>query len=379
MPTEKYITLAIHTYEKAVALRSLLEAHGIEAKFENVVVTGSRIVSAVRVKISERNLAHALRVIESGDRSGMLQAELEMAGEHGDMLIPVDFSAGSMLACRAGFLLARKLNLRPVLLNAYLTPYFSGNLGFDDLSSSITGVDENVEIEEAETGRMLHDESERKMLEFKKKLEKEQSQGSLPKLEFDSLVSEGVAEEVILGYCREHQPALVVMGTRGKDRKDQDLVGSVTAEVLDSCRVPVFTVPDTCNIDNASKLNKIVYFCNLDQNDILSVDTFMRIFEFPEVEMTLIPVNERAGKNVKEKTESLREYFSQNYPDAKFETLILSPKNFRSEFEDYLKDHPIDLLIVPNKKKNIFSRLFNPGIAHKMLFERDLPMVALPV
>ena len=37
-----------------------------------------------------------------------------------------------MMACRLGFALARRLNLHPVILYAYATPYFTGSLAFDD-------------------------------------------------------------------------------------------------------------------------------------------------------------------------------------------------------------------------------------------------------
>ena len=35
--------------------------------------------------------------------------------------------------------------------------------------------------------------------------------------------------------------------------------------------------------------------------------------------------------------------------------------------------------IIPNKKKNIFARLFNPSVAHKILFLTDTPMLVVPV
>ena len=38
-----------------------------------------------------------------------------------------------------------------------------------------------------------------------------------------------------------------------------------------------------------------------------------------------------------------------------------------------------DLIVVPNKKKNVFSRLFNPSLAHKILFAADIPMLVIPV
>ena len=39
----------------------------------------------------------------------------------------------------------------------------------------------------------------------------------------------------------------------------------------------------------------------------------------------------------------------------------------------------IDLMVVPNRKKNVFARLFNPGIAHRVLFHFDIPMMVVPV
>ena len=35
--------------------------------------------------------------------------------------------------------------------------------------------------------------------------------------------------------------------------------------------------------------------------------------------------------------------------------------------------------VVPNKKKNVFARFFNPTLAHKILFHADIPMMTIPV
>lgn len=174
-------------------------------------------------------------------------------------------------------------------------------------------------------------------------------------------------------------PTLVVMATRDVEKKGEQLVGSVTAEVLDSCRVPVFTIPENFRFTSVDSLKRLVYFCNLDQHDILSMDILMRTFAYPEVDVTLIPVNDRAGGDVKEKVGRLCDYFNKSYPTARFTTEVFSSKTFREDFEKFEKNAGLQLMIVPNKKRNVFSRLFNPGIAHKMLFERDLPLLALPV
>lgn len=379
MTAQRYITLAIHTYPHALTLKKILESHGVEVKFENLVVTGAGIATGVRVKIKESDLPLALKITESSESFPSAKIEMRMAGASGVILIPVDFSANSLLACRAGFELARKLSLHPVLLHAYMSPYFAGNMtyGNDDGTglSPVFGLDA-VEVEEEID---MQKESDKMMKTFRRKLDAALKEAGLDDVEYSVSMNEGIPEEVILEYCRLTPPSLVVMATRGVDKKGEELVGSVTAEVLDSCRVPVFTIPENFDFTSIDSIKKLVYFCNLDQHDIISVDTLMRTFEYPEVDVTLIPVNERVGDGIKEKVKMLCDYFNKSYPTAHFSTEVFPSKDFRDDFENFERQAGIQLMIVPNKKKNIFSRLFNPGIAHKLLFERDMPLLALPV
>lgn len=379
MVAERFITLAIHTYPHAVTLKKILESHGVTVKFENLVISGAGIASGVRVKILETDLPLALKITESSGSFPSAKLEMKMAGSYATVLIPVDFSPDSLRACKAGFEIARKLSLHPVLLHAYVTPYFNGNIAYgDSLSGGLSPID-GGEMEAIEEEMDMQKESNRMMSVFRKKLDVALQDAGLGDIDYSVNISEGIPEEVILEYCRLTPPGLVVMSTRGVDKKGEQLIGSVTAEVLDSCRVPVFTIPDNFNFTSVDSLKKLVYFCNLDQQDILSVDSLMRMLEYPDVDVTLIPVNERAGNGIKDKVNMLCEYFNKNYPMARFTTEVFPVKTFREDFENYDRQAGIQLLIVPNKKKNVFSRLFNPGIAHKLLFERDTPLLALPV
>lgn len=376
---ERYITLAIHTYTHAVTLRRILESHGVAVKFENLVISGAGIASGVRVKIKETDLPLALKITESGDSFPAAKMELKMAGMAGTVLIPVDFSPNSLLACHAGFDLAKKLNLQPVILHAYVTPYFAGNMSYADSTDSglspVFGLD-TADIEEEIDMRK---ESSRLMGTFRRKLDDMLEKENIADVGYSVIMSEGIPEEAILEYCRLTPPSLVVMATRGVDKKGEQLIGSVTAEVLDSCRVPVFTIPENFNFTSVDSLKKLVFFCNLDQHDILSVDTLMRMFDYPDVEVTLVPVNERVGEGLKDRVNQLRDFFNKSYPAAKFSAEIFPQKSFREDFENYERQSGVQLFIVPNRKRNIFSRLFNPGMAHKLLFEKDIPLLALPV
>lgn len=376
---DKFITLAIHTSEHAMAIKRILESHGIGVKLQNYIPQGAHIAVGVRVMIHEKDLPMALKVTESLEHLSSLNLDNILAGHKGELLIPIDFNDYSICACKAGFDIANHLNLQPVLLHAYPTPAFSPSFTLDEASN--LGIDNSLEEEynEIEISSDLHKSGKKKMKDLVNSLHSLQKSGELPDLNFKAILEDGVAEDVIKEYCRVSPPTLVVMVTRAKDKKGAQLIGSVTAEVLDDSRVPVLSIPENCNFTLFREMKEMIYLCNMDQHDLICLDTFMRMFDYPEVNITLIPVSDREDKKIKEKLIHLRDYFNKTYPTAHFLTSIIPHKNFMEDFNNYESQRGTELIVVPNQRKNAFMRLFNPGIAHRLLFQRDLPLLAIPI
>lgn len=371
---ERFITLVIHSIKRALPLKNILENHGIEVRLMDLQSPFDTELHPVRVKIPEKKLPLALKIIESGEAYSPAAVEMKMAGMSGNMLIPVDFSQSSILSCKVGFSVASELALHPVLLHTYVGPIYAPDSMIAD------GIQDNAPVvEEMEQSEEIEEVTWKVMNDFKRKIKSYQNTGDLKDINFSAVVTEGVPEDVIIEYSKEYKPSLIVMATRGKDKKEEELIGSVTAEVLDSCRVPVLTVPENYTFRPLKEIKKLVLFCNLDQQDIIVVDSLMKMFGFPEVEIYLVPVNERSGAKVSSRLETLLEFFNVNYPTAVFRKNDIPFKNFRSDFGKFIEDNKIELLIVPNKKTNIFNRIFRPTIAHKCLFERDMPMLVIPV
>ncbi len=49
------------------------------------------------------------------------------------------------------------------------------------------------------------------------------------------------------------------------------------------------------------------------------------------------------------------------------------------DFKAVEQECHIDLIAMPNRKKSVFARLFNPSLAHRLLFHADIPMMVIPV
>lgn len=371
---DRYITVAIHTYDHAHALKSLLEKEGIEVTLQNVNLDHPIVSAGIRVRIHESDLPLALRVIENPEIFGH-QSSSEFGEPRGELLVPIDFSPCSQRAVDLAFHTAREHKLGIFLLHSYIDPFIVDNIQLSDTLSF------DNEIEASEELMTVEHNAENMMAQCAEKLRERMRKGELPPVKFSYEVAEGLPEEVVDEYAKERNPWLIIMGTRGADTKERELVGSVTAEVLDSCRYPIFTVPESAAIKSPKEIERVVFFCNLDQEDMLALDALNRMLPNKGMKIVLanIPSRRHPVTEARKSLDVILDYCKDHYPDYEFEMTTLKSETLTEDFAHLEKSGHIDLLCVPNKKKNIFARFFNPGIAHKILFHADIPMMVIPV
>lgn len=99
---DKLVTLAIHTFEKAQILKTILETEGIEVYIHNVNQIQPVVSAGVRVRIKESDLPHALRIIEDNKWFEEPKEEEAKVNAVKKVLIPIDFSDYSAKACELG-------------------------------------------------------------------------------------------------------------------------------------------------------------------------------------------------------------------------------------------------------------------------------------
>ena len=135
MEEEKLVTLAILTYSKAQILKNVLENEGIEAYIHNVNLIQPVISSGVRIRIKESDLPRALSIIES---SAWLAEDIvkehvkdtDKERKKPIILVPVDFSANSLKACKFGLNFAAQIKVEVVLMHVYFSPVYMPSLQY---------------------------------------------------------------------------------------------------------------------------------------------------------------------------------------------------------------------------------------------------------
>lgn len=378
MNSDRLITVAIHTYDKAHQLKSILESEGLKVVLQNVNLTNPVISSGIRVRIPENELPLALRVIENIEIfAPSAQKDADVNGAQ--VLVPVDFSDYSLQATALAFHIAEAHKGTIHLLHTFADPIMTNGAALQ-LSATMTFEPDTNIIEEEKEDRTLRNIAKDRMKEFENVLREKIKDGVIPPVKFTSEISEGLPEEVIDDYATTHHPLLIVMGTQGTNKENRNLVGSVTAEVLDNCRTTVFTVPQSTPLRSLADLHKVVYFTTTQQEDILALDALYRVFPDISLDVTLVGIPSRkmpdgnpAGLN------NLLDYCKKNYPAYTFAIAPMTMKNAVEDFSLLQKERHIDLIVLPTRRKNIFARIFNPTLAHKLLFHSDIPMMSIPV
>lgn len=372
---DKLITLAILTYSKAQILQSVLENEGIESYIHNVNLIQPVISSGVRVRIKESDLSQALKIIESSSwlSSEILHEESPASPKASHVLIPIDFSPYSLKACDFGFRVAAKMHVDVVLLHVHFTPIYIPSLQYSTDNFGIPS------IENAANMRSIMETVHKEMEDLAKIIDKKIEDGIYPKVKYTCLLREGVPEEEILSYARHEKPLIIVMGTRGEHQENLELIGSVTAEVIERSPVFVYAIPEQAPSKSIEDIHKVALFTSFDQRDLIAFDSLIKTFKDNQFEITFIHINSHEEKRTWNEITlaGIKEYFKKQYPQLEFDYVAVDESHLLNNIDQFIQTNKIDVICTSNYKRNIFARLFNPSMARKMLFHSNTPLLII--
>lgn len=360
---DKLVTLAIRTFQRAQMIKSVLDENGIETVIHNLNLEQPELAVGVRVRIKESDLPRALKIVE----------EMESAWEHEpvtgskdtqQVLIPVDLTDMVPKATDFGFHFADILAAEVVFLYVYFSPAFiiSSN---NELST--------YSISDSELIRRIINSANAEIEILTKQIHARIAKAELPNIPFHFVMKEGVPEDQIQDYCKKYNPALVVMGTHGK-KQTNDLIGSVTAEVMETSIPPVFAVPVLMTMNSPEDIKRIAFLTNFDQKDLIAIDRTISLFGSENIELYFIHASDKNQAWSEVILGGIKSYFASHYPSLRTNYALLNATDSPEHINTYMADHQINVLAFNTTRRNLFARLFNPSLAYKMVLYSDIPL-----
>ncbi len=367
MKTADLITLTMLPQERATELKELLLKHEIEVECVPVRTIQPLFWPRVEVCVSVMymdKLASFLDVNKNVKEEYSISLEPAQITTN-EVLLPVDFSEYTWKACKFAFDYCYKYGGKIVFLHSYLipqVPYVSPETDIAFVNSA-DYISNHQRVEEAE----------KMVKEFKAKIEDAIKESELKPVDYTFELREGVAEDEIRIWAKRHNPQLIVMGTRGSDEKETDFLGSVTAEVVDATSTPVLAIPKYCSFVKIDQIDKLAFLTDFDMHDLYSYDNLMHLDGFNEKKVIFFVLKSKDNLEGRSVTMKLKE----RYPDVPIDFKILDEEELLGNINSLITELSVDVLVVPTHKRNIFSRLFNPSIAQKIVFHSDTPILAI--
>ncbi len=367
---DKLVTVAIHTYQKAQILKSILESEGIDAYTHNVNLLQPMVSAGVRVRINEVDLPRALDIIENVSFDELHEEKDPEKEKKNEILVPVDFSEFTLKTCKFAFGLAKETNCSIKLMHVYFSSFYPASIPFGDTFSvqpkvegMYKGIYENVEGE---------------MKNLISKLNAKIAEGVIPDVHYSYTLREGLPEEEVVDYSKKINPYAIVMGTRGSNKKDQDLIGSVTAEVIEGCRTPIFAIPENSSLCCLSTIKNIIFLTNFQEREFLALATLMDFIKNYPIMVSFVHVAKKEDRWNEIKLTGLKNYFKEHYPNTQTDyTVVDGNEGILEALEKFVNENTIDMISLSSSPRSIFARMFNPGIARRMLFHTNTPMLVI--
>ena len=366
---DKLITIAIHNYARAEILRTRLEAEGVECYLKNINLIHSVISGGVKVRVSSRNLEKALRIVEKVSEQFRDEYQEEMDVSQSNiqrLLFPIDFSDFSVNACRYAIGLAEKLNAEIKLMHVYYNPVVN-SMPLTETYYHQVNMDEII--------REVEMRAKSNMEEFYNDLKEKIERDNIKGIKIDYTLARGIASEEIIAESEQYKPDVIIIGTRGQGEKENDLIGSVTAKIVENTKVPVLVIPEDSLYQGIATIN-ILYTTNYDDSDYKALKKLMNIMASFDIRLYCVHIGTKDSHVWdKVKMDSLKEKLLTQYGDYEIECSIIEEEDFLKGIQEFIREKRIDIISLVTHKRNLMSKLLNPSVARKVLFHTNIPFL----
>lgn len=175
----------------------------------------------------------------------------------------------------------------------------------------------------------------------------------------------------MINYNEDMNPDFVVMGTRGKRRSSSGyLIGSNTLQVLKSVDIPVLAIPENCSY---SKLQRIVFGSDLKAISQDVIRPLSNLLKRTDADLTVVHV----GEISEESKESSMKELEQLMGTRMTSFVQIDSTEIVEELRRTATESGADLLVLVDRKRNFFQRIFHKSVTKKIGWKTEIPMLVL--
>lgn len=353
-------------------IKEKFEFEGIECFLtdENLSHEDGKIFGGLHIKVKASDTERAVKLLLSLHKQYDFN-KVEITNTLADLkklLVPVKLSDYSLNACSYAFSLAQKLYGEIKLLHTYEDSTMQG------VGKQTTSWMKHAEIASKEAFYNAQDQ----MLELRSRIKNEISDETLDKVKSHFALMKGTLLRLVLNLTSRYKPDLIVLGSKGDNDKESDSLCETISEVIKETKYPVLVVPKTAQYPQSDKL-KIMYASNFNEADSTSLNKMLEILKPFDKEIHCIHFDTEKNNEKKKQMELLKQQQITLHKDENLNFSVVEVNDILTGFNEFAKNHDIDIISFSSPKRSLIYRLFNPNNLKNVVNSSKIPLLIFPV
>jgi len=191
-------------------------------------------------------------------------------------------------------------------------------------------------------------------------------------VKIDYFVRQGKASDAILEVESEEKVNLIVMGMTGKKNILNVAFGSTTQAVIDQSDCRVLVIPASATYKG---IDNIIYTTNFEFRDLTAINYLKKWSKKLGADIHCLHIVEEKENGLK----AIRSLKTLEKTYNNYETLFFDMVygNFKKELSAYSKELKADVIVMMTRKRNLASRIVEPGMTNGIAGRMDTPVLVM--
>lgn len=273
------------------------------------------------------------------------------------VLVPVDFTVASEKAIAYAAMLAKKWDSKLVFVHGYQVAFATYER--PPMAPTVNPM--------VGTGLSEKNLSQEKLMNFLEAFPQ------LDAIEHEDVVGLGSAVDVIRRTAGSENADVIVMGTSGASEVEGFFIGTNSEKVSRKAPCPVLVIPDDLESYDINTVCLALDSLNVDPT--VNLDLLATLLTAFGAKLRIIHIAD--DDETAFKKEELLAHYKESLGHVKHSFHVFYAGDPEEGIEEFLDNHPIDMMALLHREHGFFERLFQPGVRKKMVFKTKVPLLIL--
>lgn len=178
----------------------------------------------------------------------------------------------------------------------------------------------------------------------------------------------------ILSVIKNHDPYLIVTGTKGKSKIKELIIGSTTKALIKKSPIPVLAIPEDAVYKG---FKEVLYTSDFQEVDIQAIEQLIDLVKLYKPKIRVVHVSNLDDYKGHEKMQWFEELLKEKIPYKKITCHLLLAYIVFDRLNSYLNQFEFDMLVMLEKERDgILDDLFHTDLVKKMEFHSRIPILS---